>query len=383
MDALLKGLSTASALETLRSLLEPLREFWGDADGFVPAAAPVLAKGLEKPVSSDMHGPLREFYQQVMRFRALYFRPISDGKALEALHRKMDAKAAHQQKTVQQGALWLAMRIQQAMQEFLGSTHGKEVIGNLHRSVQENRRVLFTRLGDPETITMARVNGAVTAYVREVMGEGLSRVETAALSGYLVEALRAASRNLPDLNLTDDEAPEQSEFADLTALLGDVVHQAEVNDAKQRFNNLPPEEKTRRFEEFPKSLRPHIRRVAPYAVKGFEGFCQAVECVLYPYPAPMEFIRNFARPIFNHGRQSTLFGDVTTQAGVKQRYIQLAEAGKINKLVLEIAFAIAMGSFRRSIEKTTRAFLLDLRLDEEFGWPTNISALGSGKEQKA
>ncbi|MDH4248354.1 MAG: hypothetical protein OEW39_11115, partial [Deltaproteobacteria bacterium] len=276
------------------------------------------------------------------------------------------------------GALWLAMRIQQSMLDFLASDPGKEVIKNLHLNVQENRGVLLTRLGDPDSITMSRVNGAVTAYVREVMGAGLSRVETAALSGYLVEALRAASRHLPDLNPTDDETPEQSEFADLTALLGDVVHQAEVNDSKQRFNMLPVSEKTRRYEEFQKNLVKYIRRVAPYAVKGFEGFCQAVESVMFPYPTPMDYIRNYAKPIYNNGRQSSLFGDVTTQTGVKQRYIQLSEAGKINRLVLEIAYAVAMGSFRRSVEKTTRQFLLELNVQEEFGWPSTISNLKTG-----
>ena len=378
MEALLKGLSTSAALDVLRSLLDPLREFWGDADGFVPAAAPQLVQRLDLKETSAVEAPLKLFYQDVMRVRALYFRPISDHKTLENLHRQLDARSAHQQKTVQQGALWLAMRIQQSMLDFLASDPGKEVIKNLHLNVQENRGVLLTRLGDPDSITMSRVNGAVTAYVREVMGAGLSRVETAALSGYLVEALRAASRHLPDLNPTDDETPEQSEFADLTALLGDVVHQAEVNDSKQRFNMLPVSEKTRRYEEFQKNLVKYIRRVAPYAVKGFEGFCQAVESVMFPYPTPMDYIRNYAKPIYNNGRQSSLFGDVTTQTGVKQRYIQLSEAGKINRLVLEIAYAVAMGSFRRSVEKTTRQFLLELNVQEEFGWPSTISNLKTG-----
>ncbi|MDH5752105.1 MAG: hypothetical protein OEZ59_06775 [Deltaproteobacteria bacterium] len=377
MKNLLAGVSHSIALGALRKLLDPLEQHWGEPEAFVNTGGPLLASSTSGIIkdSDELREGLNRFYQQIMRFRALYFRPIGSKDTLDKAFGELESRAAKQQDTLQQACLWLSYRIQGKAIEYLKSSSGQETLKRLFDSAQEKRNIIMGKLGDMETITMGKVNGAITGFVRDVMGAELNRIETAALSGHLVEALRAASRRMPDLDPEGSEVLEHSEYASLTSMLGDAVRHAELNDARQRFIRFSDKEKSRRFDDFRKQLRKEIRRIAPFAARGFEQFSQGIEAVLFPYPAPLEYIRAFSKPLFNNGRQSTLFSDTSTEQGVKQRYIQMIEAGNVNRLVLEIAFAIAMASFQRTTVRTTRKELAEFKLDEEFHWPKTVGDL--------
>lgn len=378
MEALLAGKPRSAVLGALRNLLDPLREHWGDPEGFIEAGLSVLAR--QGSLFGDDEADrelLDQLYRQVLRIRALYFRPITNPTALDNAYKELEAQASERHQTSQQVLLWLASRIQQAVQAYLNAPQGQRALDTVLRAVDNQRgEALKGRLGDLEQLSLGRINGVLSDLVRDVLGDKLGRLETAALSGYLLESLRAAARRPPPLGGAGDEAPEQSSMAGLLAALGEPTRMAELNDARARFGQMPEAERTKRFNAFRLRLARAIKDVAPYAPLGFEPFCQAVEAIFFPYPAPLEYVRAFVRPVYNSARQSTLFSEVTTPQGVQQRYETLVKARQGNPVLLELARAFAVQGFRSGeAGEENRSFVASLDLHKEFGWPTDVEAL--------
>lgn len=357
-------------------MLEPLESHWGDPDGFVAEALPVLTGDPSGAFTDEgaTERLLGQLYRQVLRVRALYFRPISSATALENAYKELEAQAAERHQVSQQVVLWLASRIQHTVLAYLASPRGREALDRLYAEAGRRRERLQRAVGDPEQITLNGINGLLTDFVRDVLGEVISRLETAALAGYLLETLRAAARRPPDLAAAGEEVPEQGPQAGLLGALTDATRTAELNDAQHRFGQLSDADKRRRFNEFRLRLGRSIREVAPYAPLGFEPFCRAVEAALFPYPAPLEFIRAYLRPIYNNGRQSTLFSEVTTPQGVEQRYETLIKSKQGNPVITELARRFALASFQAGAsddeERTDELRGLDLR--SEFKWPASV-----------
>ncbi len=76
MEALLAGKTRSVAIGVLRALVVPLREYWGDLQGFREAGLDVLAREGGAILYDDVQSPehLEQVYRQVLRSRALHIR---------------------------------------------------------------------------------------------------------------------------------------------------------------------------------------------------------------------------------------------------------------------------------------------------------------------
>ena len=182
-------------------------------------------------------------------------------------------------------------------------------------------------------------------------------------------------RKPPELPGETEEPPENLEAAALVGLLSESVWTAEINEAKLRFSRLGDEEKKKLFNSFRHQLLPVIKRVAHYAPIGLEEFCQAIEATIFPYPEPVEFIRSFARSLHANATQSTIFDNIQTPQAIGQRYETLIGTKQGNPLTVEIAKEIALATFQEDNLEEKKAYMREVDLGEEFGWPSTMKEL--------
>ena len=310
-----------------------------------------------------------------MRARGLHFRPIESQAQLESLSRELESQASSS--PLQQGLIWLASRIQIDAIEHLLSDVGRERVVQLLDGVESRRAFILKPLGKSDQLTLDRIEAVLSAYVREVLGDRVERelLQVTALAGKLLEIVRMNVHKLPDIGSTEKNLTEDQSAAHLEGILTEPVRTAELNEARVRYARLGDEEKNKRYNEFRRRLTRLIVHVAPFAPSGLEPFCQAVEAALYPYPERLEFIRTFARNIYNTGNQSSLFTETTTPQSVNQRYDTLKENKQANPLILELAKGFALGGFQESNLEEKKEFMAQLDLKTEFDWPTNLSEL--------
>ncbi|HEX9843648.1 MAG TPA: hypothetical protein VGC20_12900, partial [bacterium] len=318
-----------------------------------------------------------QIYYQVQRARATYFRSIENAAQLEHLFKELDLGAAKAASPLQQGVLWLASRLQQQAIAALQEPKVKEQIARVLEAVPEQRGQLVRALGTAEELTLDRVEEALAALAQRVLAGTPGAFELIALAGHLLEQVRQAARRPRKIDLAQDEAPRNDAYTALLATLLEPVRHAELNEARQRYARMSEEEKNRRFNEFRRALLRIIGEVAPFAPEGFEPFCAAIETHLHPYPEPLQFIRTYARPIWNNGAQSNIFTNSTTPQSVQHTYDQMAKARQGNPVVLEIAKAFALRNFRQSEVSGKSAALREVNLKAEFGWPTTMDELKS------
>jgi hypothetical protein len=318
---------------------------------------------------------VEQLYRQAVRTRALHFRASENPAQLEQLFKELDLAAAKANATLQQGVLWLASRVQQAAIGYLQSGPAKIHTERVLEGVSEKRNALTRPLGTTDQLSLERVEAVLAAFARGVMGPSLSRFEMSALAGHLLERVREAARKPPELQEERMEVPEEGPETALFSALVEPVRAAELNEARARYGRLGDEERNRRYNDFRRRLLRVIAKVAPYAPLGFEHFCQAIEVELFPYPEPLEFIRTFARTVYQNASQSTLFDDAATPQSVEQRYENLLKSRQGNPLVLEIAKAFALRNFQKSNKDAKQAFMRDLDLQAEFRWPVTLEAL--------
>ena len=95
MEAMLAGKPRSVAIGALRALVVPLREHWGDLEGFREAGLDVLAKEGGGTLYDEKQSPahLEQVYRQTVRARAMHFRPIENPAQLETLHKELDLVA--------------------------------------------------------------------------------------------------------------------------------------------------------------------------------------------------------------------------------------------------------------------------------------------------
>jgi hypothetical protein len=377
MEAMLAGKPRSVAIGALRALVVPLRERWGNPDAFREAGLDVLAREGGGSLYDEKQSPahLEQLYRQVQRARATYFRPIENTAQLEQLYKELDLAAAKSASPLQQGVLWLASRLQQQAIAYLQSPPAQEAVSRVLAAVPDERAALNRALGPADQLTLDRVEDALAELAQRVLAGTLAPFEQTALAGHLLERVRVAARRPRRLDVPQDEAPRNDALTALLAALLDPVRLAELNEARLRYARMGEEEKNRRFNEFRRALLRLVAEVAPFAPEGFDAFCEAIEARLYPYPEPMQFIRTYARPIWNNGAQSNIFTNVTTPQGVEHTYEQLAKARQGNPVVLEIAKAFALRNFRQSAGGQKAESLKDVNLKQEFGWPTTIAEL--------
>lgn len=377
MEALLAGKTRSVAIGVLRALVVPLRENWGDLQGFREAGLDVLAREGAGILYDDVQSPehLDQVYRQVLRARARHFRSIENPAQLEHLYRELDFAAAEAATPLQQGVLWLASRIQLAAVSFVQSPAGQAHLTAVLRAIDDHRTALTRSLADSEHLTLERIEATLSTLSRDILTVTVGRFELYALAGHMLEIARAAARKSPVVGMAAQEAPENQDVTPLLAVLVEPVQIAELNEARLRYARLSEEERSRRYNEFRRQLLPIISEVAPFAPYGFEEFCQAIEAAMLPYPQRLEFIRSYARPLYTNGSQSKLFDEASTPKSVEQRYEAFVRSKQGNPAVLEIAKAFALRSFKHSDQESKRAFMQEVDLHAEFNWPTTLAEL--------
>lgn len=378
MELMLAGKPRAAAIGSLRALVVPLRDHWGDPETFRVAALEVLAKESGGALYDEKESPahLDQFYQQVVRVRAAYFRPIENPAQLDQLYKELDLAAAKIDSILQQGVLWVASRLQQQAIAWLQKPASEELLKDVLNAVREQRSALARPLANTAQLTLDSVEEALGAFAQQVAKKPMGSFERSALAGHLLETVRDAARRPRKTDVPLDDAPRNDVLTALLAVMLEPVRAAELNEARLRYSRMSDEEKNKRFNEFRRALPRVIDEVAPFAPEGFEHFCEAIETRLFPYPEPMQFIRSYARPIWNSGAQSSIFANCTSPASVEHTYENMSKGRHGNPVVLEIAKAFALRNFRPAEASLPKgAVLREVNLKKEFGWPTTVADL--------
>ena len=377
MEALIAGKPQAIVIGAMRALLEPMITHWGKPDDFQHEALEVLAREGGGILFDEKESPahLELLQRQVVRYRGNYFRPIENFAQLDHLYRELDSAAGRVPSTFRQGVLWLACRVQQAAIQYLQSEPADVNRTKVLDSIEDQRNLIIKPLADQDTLTLERIETVLASFSISLLPDAIGPFEAFAMGGHLLEVVRKTVRRPPELPGEIVDTTENLEAAALVGLLSESVWTAEINEAKLRFSRLGDEEKKRRFNGFRQQLLPLITKVAHFAPIGLEEFCQAIEATLFPYPEPVEFIRSFARSLHANATQSTIFDNIQTPQAIAQRYETLIGTKQGNPLTVEIAKEMAMSTFQEDNLEEKKAYMREVDLGEEFGWPSTMKEL--------
>ena len=377
MEALMVGKPQSVAIGVMRALIEPMLAHWGRTDEYIREGMEILGREGGGALYDEKKSPaqLEALLHKVTRAWATYFRPIQNPVQLEHLHRELDQNAAKIPSTYQQGVLWLAHRLQGAAIEYLNSPSGADHRAQVLSTIVTRGAALAKPLIISEQLTLGQIEEVLVRFARAELPGALGGFQLLVLAGHLLESVRAATRKAPVLDGGEEEPEDNQGIGALLSVLSGPVRVGEVNEARMRYTRLDDGEKQRRYNDFRLKMLRIVKTVAPFATMGFDEFCLAIEASLFPYPEMVEYIRTFARAIHDNGAKSTIFDGIQTRQAVEQRYENLAGSRQVNLIVLEVAKAFAMAAFRRSALEGKKAYLREVNLKEEFGWPGSISDL--------
>lgn len=377
MESLLAGKPLSQTIGALRGLSTPLREHWGNLEEFKTAGMKFLAQESEGIFHDEEKGPrqLEMIYRQTLRMRAVHFRAIENSAQLEHHFKELDQAASENNATFRQALLFLASRLQQSAIAYLGTAEAEKHRAIALKAVLERRDSLVGALGNLRELILDRVEAVLAVYISDVLGEQVGRFEIFALAGHMVEQVRLSARQPPEIILDVEEMPDTKDVGPLLGLLTEPVRQAELNEARMRYAQLNEAQKTSLYNHFRVRLQRVLKDVAKYAPKGFIPLCEAIESRIFPYPGQLGYIRAYLRPIYENASQSSIFTDANTPQSVQQRYDALMKSRKGNPFLLEIARAFAMRNFKSLNIESKRAYMREIDLKEEFGWPSTTKEL--------
>jgi len=376
MEANLANKSKPVMQRALRALSAPLQDHWGDLKAFRTAAVPILLREAGSALSDQKEATAlaEQAYRMVYRLRALHFRPLDNPVQVDTQYKALEqAAGGGPNATLRQAAFWLAYRLQQAGLTYLRSPDGQNALAKCWVVLERRSKDVAARaMAEGPSLTLDRLEGMIGQVLLESVTPTLSSFGIQMLTGFLLEKARATARTLPDLETLSANLPTQTREATVLAALAEPALFGELNEARARFAKLTPEESTKRFDEFKLHLLRAIVQLAPYAVLGLEKFSQAVEVVFYPYPAQLEWVRAFVKPVFTNAQQSTIFDDCVTEQSVNLRYQAIRKAKRGNTVILELARALAFTKTKVKAAEERQVFLTDLDLVKEFNWPTSL-----------
>lgn len=365
-----------SIVRAMRALVPPLLEKWGDAEGFRAVAAPIALREGGAALSSlnEAEALADQVYRAVVRLRALHFRPIENPQSLDTVFKGLEvAASAPNVNPLIGGGLWLAYRVQGAAIQYLGSPDGKTAVANAEAALAAAPTAWLRQLGaEGQAVTLEHIEAALAERIARDSAPGVLRFNLYAVAGHLLEQGRIAARQAPQLKLPDAAPREPTASERLAEALSEPVRDAELAEARARFSKLTMDQTTQRFNEFKLQLLRMVTEVAPHAPAGLDSFCQAIEAQLYPYPAQLEWIRPFVKPVWTNASQSTLFGGANSPELVDRRYEQLRKTKQGNPIVVELARAFALAMTQKTMQDQEATSLKDLNLVEEFHWPASL-----------
>lgn len=362
-------------LRALRSLTPPLLEKWGDPLGFREAAAPIiLREGSSALLPPEADALAEQVYRTVSRLRTIHFRPVENVQSLDAVFKGLDPGVnSPTANPLLNGSLWLAYRVQGTAIQYLNGGDGKKALANAEATLSTPPMAWLRPLsGENPPVGLERVETAMAERLIEGMGLTIGRFNLYALVGHILEQARMSARQPPLLTVPDAPPHEVTPGERLADALTVPIRNAELAEARARFAKLSTDETTQRFEAFKLQLLRMTPQIAQFAPRGFEPFCEAIESILFPYPAALEWIRPFVKPVWTNASQSTLFEGRTTVELVNQRYQQLRKAKQGNPVLVELARAFAIELCRTAQQEQAQVFLKDLDLVAEFGWPSSV-----------
>jgi len=377
-----------SLLRALRALLPAVLDKLGDPTGFRDIAAPILLRESDKAITDLKEADVLadRVHRAVTRLRGMHFRRLDTQQALDAAFKNLELSLnSSKANPVLSAGLWLAHRVHGAGLAFLDSREGQKAFAQAEAFLGAPPLAWIRVLGEEtQPASVDRIEQELVNRLAPVLGAQTDRSGLYALSGKLLERARAAARQPPLLALPDAPPQEHTPAERLTEALAVPLRQADLAEAHARFTRLTTDETAKRFEEFKYKLLRAIPQAAEYAPLGLEPFCQAVESAIYPYPAQLEWLRSFVKPVWTNANQSTMFEGRNAPDLINQRYEHLRKTKQGNPIIIEMARAFALSLLRTPKEEQTSAtFAEDLDLVAEFGWPATVDEMRRQWEKSA
>lgn len=380
MEPLLAGKSRPLIMSAAKALHPVLLKTWGQPTAFRDAAAAVLTHtlGSEKTNPNEVSALADQILQLVIQIRGLHIRHLQTQQALSQAHKTLEPTFSAS--PTRQASLVLAVQLQKTALNYFGSPEGDKAYHALIAALDGQRVALVHKFQENEQIVLDQIESALAAVAGSVVTKQDMPFHYAALAGRLVEKARQVARLHPSQATVPADFADNSPEIRVVSALEDAVRRAELNEARTRFAALNEYQKGARYEALRKLMMKHIDRIAPHAPDGLDKFCQAVEAIAYPYPAPLEWVRVFLKPLFTNAQQSSSFDKCRTEQSVQHRYLKIREEKGANPIMLELARAFALATLRITQRESIQTFLNEVDLVKEFHWPASLAEL---KEQIA
>jgi hypothetical protein len=375
MEQAIAGKPEDQLIQAVQALLPALLEHWDDHQGFRRAGTPPFMReaGFAREEMAKAVTVVDQAFRQVPMLHHRQFRPYYKSEQLEGVYMRLVPSASDS--PVRQGFLWLAFQVQAAVIDYLGSEAGLAAMQKIRKAVDEGKVVFRALMADPENLTPDKVEKVLFALTEKTLAEEADRFQLYAVVCSLIEFARREARQPPgqDLLALQREIPPAQ--VRLLAVLVEPVHTAELNEANHRFFRLKDGAKGRWFDVLRSFLDRHGSDLVKYAPLGFEKFSEAVEANLFPYPAQLEWMRAYLKPLYTNAQQSSVFDNCMTEASVRQRFEKLDSEKSSNKVMIELARAFALANLNKLGEPGQSEFLDTLNLKEEFQWPATLEEL--------
>ena len=385
MELNLVGKPKPPIQRALRAVLAPLQDYWGDPAGFRVAATPTLVREAGSTLASakEAMALATQAYRLVARLRAANFRAADTPVRADTIYKALEPAANSGLNSALTGScLWLAHRMQTAALAYLRSPEAQNALTKVWVALPARSEIPKAAAAD-DALDLERLETLIADDLPGLVGFVLGRFQRYALAGHLLERARALARALPDRPGAEGPVTAQSAEERALAVLAAPAHAADLNEARARFATLEAEESAKRFEAFKVNFAKVVAKAAPVAPLGYEKFYRAVEALLYPYPAPLEWVRPFIKPVYFTASQSTIFSDCLTPQSIVQRYEMHRQTKQGSSAILELARAFALSKVKvREVEKR-QSFMLELDLVKEFGWPGSLADLRKQWEERS
>ena len=377
MERFLSGKPEAMVVRALQWLLPSILAHWGDPEGFRKEATAGFMREAGMPDDDEPKAVavVDQAFRRADALRAVHFRPFRTYEELEYAYSKIVPGFANS--PTMQGSLWLAFQMQRSAIDYLDSEEGQAALEQMAKAVEGNKAVFQEMISETQDLNLTAIEKILILIGRRSLPETTENFSLGAIAGHIIETARKEARTRKVIDLLDSRANKMSEEVKKLAAVIEPCRRAELNEANVKFMKLDDAEKRQRFDRLRAFLHRQAQEVAQFAPAGFERFCQAVESQLYPYPAQVEWVRSYLKPMFVNAQQSALFDNCLTEASIRQRYDKVMAEKSSNVTMVELARAFAIAELNKQEEPEQRAFLQQLNLREEFNWPRTLEEMKS------
>lgn len=374
-EQFLSTLPQATVVQALQSLLPAMLSHWDQPEAFHRAATPRFMHhaGISRTDAAKAVAVVAQALKQVVRMHTTHFRPFANDDDLEYAYTRIVPSSADSPSM--QGSLWLAFQAQKKAIDYLDSEEGKAAMATVVNAVFANKEVFKALGAGSEGLTLAKIERILNTIARRALDDSASNFELTAIAGYIIELGRREARGKGREKALANRATRLNEELRMLATVIEPVHKAELNEANQRFMRLSAIEKGRRFDRLRQYLNRRAKEVGELAPRGFEKFCHAVENKLFPYPAQIEWMRSYLKPLYTNAEQSSIFDNCISEASIRQRYEKVMSEKNVNATLVEMARAFSQATADRLDDPAQREFLEQLNLRAEFNWPSTLAQL--------